>query len=109
MRRLASFVSPPITVLEPQTSMIVDDDVPITVRDGTVLRVNCYRPVTDEPVPVIMWLIRTARISCPAAGVAGPGSPLNTGCCARQARSASPHLRAGRRRTPTDGSVTGTR
>ena len=54
VRRLASFVSPPITVLEPQTSMIVDDDVPITVRDGTVLRVNCYPPVTDEPVPVIM-------------------------------------------------------
>ena len=44
MRRLASILSPPVTVLEPQTSMIVDNDVPITVRDGTVLRVNCYRP-----------------------------------------------------------------
>jgi predicted acyl esterase len=34
--------------------MIIDRDVPVVVRDGCVLRVDCYRPPPDEPVPVIM-------------------------------------------------------
>jgi hypothetical protein len=33
--------------------MIIDRDMPV-VRDGCVLRVNCYRLPTDDPVPVIM-------------------------------------------------------
>jgi predicted acyl esterase len=54
VQRLAGIVSPPVTVVEPHTPLVIDRDVPVSVRDGTVLRVNCYRPVTDEPVPVIM-------------------------------------------------------
>jgi predicted acyl esterase len=46
-------IRPPVTVTESRTSMIIDRDVPVVVRDGYVLRVNCYRPQTDEPVPVI--------------------------------------------------------
>src|SRR5438067_427900 len=29
-------------------------DVPATMRDGTVLRADVYRPRTDNPVPVIL-------------------------------------------------------
>jgi predicted acyl esterase len=32
----------------------VEWDVPITVRDGTVLRADVFRPLGDEPVPVLL-------------------------------------------------------
>jgi predicted acyl esterase len=34
--------------------MITDLDVAVASRDGTRLRVNCYRPVSDGPVPVLL-------------------------------------------------------
>ncbi len=34
--------------------MIVEKNVPITLRDGSILRANVFRPVTDQPVPVLM-------------------------------------------------------
>ena len=34
--------------------MITDPDVAVVSRDGTTLRVNCYRPVSDHPVPVLL-------------------------------------------------------
>lgn len=54
LRRLAGMINPPVTVTESRTPMIIERDVPVIVRDGCVLRVNCYRPPTDEPVAVIM-------------------------------------------------------
>ncbi|MFC9652142.1 CocE/NonD family hydrolase [Streptomyces sp. NPDC056937] len=34
--------------------MRVEWDVPVEMDDGIVLRADVFRPVTDEPVPVIM-------------------------------------------------------
>lgn len=34
--------------------MIFEKNVPITLRDGSILRANVFRPATDLPVPVLM-------------------------------------------------------
>jgi len=53
--RLRGILHPPITVTEPAPGSVVSErDVAVPMRDGTILRVNVYRPPTIEPVPVIM-------------------------------------------------------
>jgi uncharacterized protein len=52
--RLAGILDPPVTVVQPASPMIIDRDVAVVSRDGTTLRVNCYRPVSDDPVPVLL-------------------------------------------------------
>ncbi|QMU80289.1 CocE/NonD family hydrolase [Streptacidiphilus sp. PB12-B1b] len=52
--RLAALLRPPVTVYEAPADVVRDRDVPVTVRDGTVLRVNVYRPAGPGPFPVIM-------------------------------------------------------
>jgi predicted acyl esterase len=39
---------------EVQDGMLIDWDVPIEMDDGVVLRADIFRPVGDEPVPVIL-------------------------------------------------------
>ena len=52
--RLVGFVRPPVRVYEPDLSRIViDRDVSVPVGDGTVLRVNVYRPTGGERSPVL--------------------------------------------------------
>ena len=36
------------------TSLIIDKDVPVPMRDGTVLRADVYRPATAGKYPVIL-------------------------------------------------------
>jgi uncharacterized protein len=44
-----------VKVYEPEPGVVVTDrDVPVTTRDGTVLRVNVYRPPDDHPTPVLL-------------------------------------------------------
>jgi predicted acyl esterase len=46
---------PPVTVAEPAPgAVIVEHDVEVTMRDGTVLRVNVHRPPEGGPFPVLM-------------------------------------------------------
>jgi uncharacterized protein len=54
LTRLRGIARPPVTVTEPPPGIRVERDVAVPVRDGTVLRVNVFRPEGDEPVPVIM-------------------------------------------------------
>lgn len=54
-RRLRGFLRPPVEVYEPAAgSVVVDRDVAVPTRDGTVLRVNVHRPPGDAPVPVLL-------------------------------------------------------
>ena len=34
--------------------LIIDRDVPVEMRDGTVLRADVYRPESDAPWPVLL-------------------------------------------------------
>ena len=53
-RRVAGFARPRVEIAEPPSGVVVDWDVPIAVRDGTILRANVFRPAGDAPVPVVM-------------------------------------------------------
>ena len=62
-RRLHGMARPPITITGPPTGVIAEWNVPITARDGIVLRANVFRPAPGSPgdlirgggpVPVIM-------------------------------------------------------
>ncbi|HVX23287.1 MAG TPA: CocE/NonD family hydrolase [Acidimicrobiales bacterium] len=55
LRRLPGLLRPPVRVHEPPAgSVVVDADVAVPVRDGTVLRANVYRPPGDGPFPVLV-------------------------------------------------------
>lgn len=55
LHRLAGIARPPVTLTEPAPGdLLVDRDVEVTIRDGTVLRVNVHRPVDGQPAPVIL-------------------------------------------------------
>lgn len=55
VERLRGFVRPRVTVRPaPEAEIVFERDVPVTMRDGTVLRVNVFRPPGDGPHPAIM-------------------------------------------------------
>lgn len=55
VERLRRIARPPVTVYEPAPGeVVVDNDLAVPTRDGTVLRVNVVRPVGDGPFPVLM-------------------------------------------------------
>ncbi len=54
--RLRGIIHSPVNVYEPEPgSSVIERDVPVTTRDGTVLRVNVYRPTGPGPFPVLMF------------------------------------------------------
>jgi len=55
LARARGIARPPVTVYEPEEGSVVSDlNVAIPTRDGTILRVNVYRPPGDGPFPTIM-------------------------------------------------------
>ena len=52
--RLAGIARPRVRVSPPPAGMIADWDVPVRVRDDTMLRVNVFRPAGGGRVPVIL-------------------------------------------------------
>ncbi|MEU9421122.1 CocE/NonD family hydrolase [Streptomyces sp. NPDC048272] len=47
---------PNISVYRPEPGRVrIENNRPVVTRDGTVLRVNVYRPPDDTPVPVILF------------------------------------------------------
>lgn len=54
LRRLRGFVAPPVTVTEPTMDIVSVVDAEVRTRDGTVLRVNVYRPRGNVAHPVVM-------------------------------------------------------
>ena len=53
--------------------LIIDRDVPVEMRDGTVLRADVYRPESDAPWPVLLQRTpydkNVPRISAPLLGM----------------------------------------
>ncbi len=52
--RLKRLVAPPVRFTPPPSGVRFDRDVEVRVRDGTVLRVNVFRPPGEGPFPVIL-------------------------------------------------------
>ncbi|MEU9804234.1 CocE/NonD family hydrolase [Streptomyces sp. NPDC051000] len=54
--RLWGMLRPNISVYRPEPGRVrIENNRPVVTRDGTVLRVNVYRPPDDTPVPVILF------------------------------------------------------
>jgi hypothetical protein len=52
--RVRNLIRPNVTVTPPPETVTAEHDVPVAVRDGTVLRVNVYRPAAGGAYPVMM-------------------------------------------------------
>lgn len=52
--RIRGIVKPPVTVTDPPADVLVERDVDVITRDGTVLRVNVFRRSGGAPRPVIV-------------------------------------------------------
>lgn len=54
LARLRGIVSPPVTVTSPADDIVVERDAEVITRDGTVLRVNVFRPPGTIARPVVL-------------------------------------------------------
>jgi uncharacterized protein len=52
--RIRSIAKPPVTVTAPPADIVVEGDVNVETRDGTVLRINVFRKNDDAARPVIL-------------------------------------------------------
>jgi len=54
LARVRGIAAPPVTVTEPPDDIVIERDAEVTTRDGTVLRVNVFRPPGDIGRPVLL-------------------------------------------------------
>src|SRR5918997_2800283 len=52
--RLRRFVAPPVTITPPPRGVRFERDVPVAMRDGTILRANVFRPSAAGRYPVVL-------------------------------------------------------
>ncbi|MFC9795613.1 CocE/NonD family hydrolase [Streptomyces sp. NPDC127584] len=72
LTRLAGMLRPGISVYRPEAGKVrVENDCPVTTRDGTVLRVNVHRPPGDDRVPVILFAHPYGKDDLPAFTASG--------------------------------------
>jgi predicted acyl esterase len=71
--RAKRVVRPLVEVTRPPSDVVAEWNVPVTIRDGVTLRVNVFRPPTDEPVPVIMSAHPYGKDRIPINGRKGKG------------------------------------
>ena len=76
VRLLRNAVSPSFEVTDAPTDIHVDWNVPVTMRDGAVLRVNVFRPKDGKPAPVIMSAHPYSKDLIPANTRSGYGPHL---------------------------------
>ncbi len=76
LRFITNVVKPNVEVYKAPDDIHIDWDVPIVLRDGTVLRVNVFRPRTAEPVPVIMSAHPYGKDKIPAKTRSGRGPAI---------------------------------
>ena len=75
MGRLRGIVSPPVEITPPPPGVRFEHDVEVTVRDGTILRVNVFRPEGGGRYPVIMCAHPYGKDNLPKRGLLGYQPP----------------------------------
>lgn len=69
LHRLHRIIRPTVRIEDvPTDAVVIDNDVAVPVRDGTVLRVNVYRPVGDGPFPVLLCAHPYGKDKLPTGG-----------------------------------------
>jgi predicted acyl esterase len=76
LRRIRNAFHPRVRVFRAPPGIEVDWDVPVKVRDGTILRANVFRPKGDAAVPVIMSAHPYGKDKIPARTRSGRGLDL---------------------------------
>jgi predicted acyl esterase len=76
LRFVGNALAPNVVVTAAPASIVVDWDVPVTVRDGTVLRVNVFRPPGAGPFPVLLSAHPYGKDKIPARTRSGRGAPV---------------------------------
>ena len=71
--RIRTFLRPQVTITPIPAGMAADWDVPVTVRDGTTLRVNVFRPAAAGIHPVILSAHPYGKDRIPARTRSGRG------------------------------------
>jgi uncharacterized protein len=69
--RLRGIVVPPVKISPPPSGVCLEHDVEVAVRDGTILRVNVFRPEGDGRYPVIMCAHPYGKDNLPKRGPFG--------------------------------------
>ncbi|OIN79611.1 CocE/NonD family hydrolase [Mycobacterium malmoense] len=54
LERIRAVAKPPVTVTDPPSDIVIDRDIGVPTRDGTVLRINVCRKSDDVARPVIL-------------------------------------------------------
>ena len=92
LARLPGLLRPPVEVYEPASgSLTVLRDLPVAVRDGTILRVNVVLPPGGGRFPVLMSAHPYGKDNLPQpAGPRAGGCRSSTGSCGRPAGCGSP-------------------
>ena len=91
LRLLRGIVRPSVEVTPAPAGIVIEWNVPVRVRDGTVLRVNVFRPRTSGPVPVIMSAHPYGKDKIPAKTWSGRTRNLQARLVSAAAQDA--HLR----------------
>jgi predicted acyl esterase len=76
LRFVRNAIWPNVKVAAISSGIHVDWDVPVALRDGTVLRVNVFRPESSGPFPVLMSAHPYGKDKIPAKTRSGRGAPL---------------------------------
>ena len=72
LRRATGLLRPPVDVYEPEPgSLTMPRDLPVTVRDGTTLRVNVVLPAGQGPFPVLLSAHPYGKDNLPRRGRTG--------------------------------------
>ncbi len=90
-RFVRNAIWPSLRVTEAPANIHVEWDIPVKVRDGTVLRINVFRPQGPGPFPVILSAHPYGKDKIPAKTRSGRGVPFAVPHVAPAAASA--HLR----------------
>lgn len=69
--RLRGILSPPVAITPPPSGVRFERDVGVTVRDGTTLRVNVFRPEREGRHPVILCAHPYGKDRLPGRGLFG--------------------------------------
>jgi predicted acyl esterase len=75
IERLRGIVSPPVEITPPPPGVRFEKDVEVAVRDGTILRVNVFRPERDGRYPIIMCAHPYGKDRMPGRGTFGYRPP----------------------------------
>ncbi len=76
LTRLRGILKPPVRILPPPDGVVFERDVAVPMADGTLLRVNVFRPEAEERFPVLLCAHPYGKDRLPARGLFGYRIPF---------------------------------